>query len=119
MDGWVQAVAGVYGFQIPALAFNRQAGDGFYSPSKNEINMSKPSIVTLIHEFRHAMQSKQVATGFSRLARDVEHDARAWSLSLYFKVAPVSFRRLVAEGKIYHITMNDLTRGRTTPILEL
>ena len=79
------------------------AGDGFYQPSTRTIHMTKPSIITFLHEFRHAMQHlihKQVDP-------DIEVDARAWSLSLYFVVAPRTLKRLVREGKVFHTTIND------------
>jgi hypothetical protein len=37
------------------------------------------------------------------ITEDVERDARAWSLSLYYKVRPKLFKRLVKERRIFHI----------------
>jgi hypothetical protein len=108
LDKWVGTASSVYQMNRPLICIDALAGSGYYRISSNEIYMSKPSIITLIHEFRHAMQRQGKARGWSGRESDLEHDARGWSLSIYFKVAPVSFRRLVEEGKIYHITPADL-----------
>jgi len=108
---WVEKAAEIYSIPKPTLVSSPTAGYGFYSPSTNKIYMNTASIVTVIHEFRHALQSQNRASGFNNDPTQVEHDARGWSLSLYYKVAPRSFRRLVANGSIFHISVNDLTRG--------
>ena len=112
MDKWVGTASSVYGMRRPLVVIDRTAGSGYYHIGRNEIHMSNPSIITVIHEFRHAMQRQGKARGWSGATADLEHDARGWSLSIYFKVAPVSFRRLVQEGKIYHITPADLVPVR-------
>jgi hypothetical protein len=109
MQEWTQKASNAYGIPMPVIVEDTAAGSGFYHLASNTIHMSKPSVVTVIHEFRHALQRHNKAKGFSYLENDVEPDARAWSLSLYYKVAPRSFRRLVEEGKIFHIEMSDLT----------
>lgn len=95
---------GYHGMRTPVTIVNPNAGTGFYLPHRNEIHMAYPSIITYLHEFRHAMQ----AQGFAGNFRDAEHDARGWSLSLYNKVAPRTLRRLVREGKVFHITEADM-----------
>jgi hypothetical protein len=112
MDKWIGTASSVYGMRRPLLCIDATAGSGYYLIAENEIHMSKASIITLIHEFRHAMQRQGKARGWSGRQSDLEHDARGWSLSIYFKVAPVSFRRLVQEGKIFHITPADLMPAR-------
>lgn len=104
LDKWVGEVTEVYGMMRPVLTVDPEAGAGYYLIRRNEIVMSKPSIVTLLHEFRHAMQRQGKA---GRQFRGVEDDARAWSLSLYWLVAPRLLKRLVAEGKILHTTPAD------------
>lgn len=103
MDVWLLLVSINYGMQKPKLVRDPSAAYGFYIPSRNEIHMSKPSIVTMLHEFRHAMQHQQKAGNW----RDAEKDARGWSLSLYFKIAPRTLKRLVAEEKVLHMTVAD------------
>jgi len=75
----------------------------FYN-SVLHIDANRRSITTLIHEYRHHMQFM----GMNMVDEDVEEDARAWSLSLYYKTRPVLFERLVREGKIFHIDPRDL-----------
>jgi hypothetical protein len=100
---WTIMVSVDRGMECPKLMINPSAGYGYYSQRHNEIHMSKPSIVTLFHEFRHAMQYQ----GKAGTWRDEEHDARGWSLSLYFKIAPRTLKRLVAEEKVLHMTVAD------------
>lgn len=108
---WVEKVSEAYGMEVPAFHWDTEAdmgGGGFYRPSDHSITMSPnhPSITTLIHEFRHALQHKR--KGAAMVDPDVEIDARAWSLSLYHTVRPRLFDRLVREGRIFHITVRDL-----------
>ena len=56
---WVGDAAAVYG--LPAITLRHTspaeaAGSGCYLPAFGEIRMPKPSVVTLFHEFRHALQ---------------------------------------------------------------
>lgn len=111
MNAWLTQGAEIYGIPRPNLIQDSRAGYGCYQLATNNICMSKPSVITLLHEFRHALQNHQRATGFNNDPRQVEPDARAWSLSLYYRVAPRSFRRLVAQGSIFFVSTNDLTRG--------
>ena len=95
---------GYHGMARPMLYKDPSAGSGYYVPATNTIHMAHPSVITYLHEFRHAMQ----AQGFAGEFRDAEDDARAWSLSLYYSVAPRSLRRLVEAGQVYHLTAEDL-----------
>jgi hypothetical protein len=78
-------------------------GGGFYQRDNHSITMSPnhPSVITLIHETRHALQAKE--KGAAMITQDVERDARAWSLSLYYQVRPNLLKRLVREGRVFHI----------------
>ena len=94
---WLDEVSPIYGMTAPKLKVQeRGVGIGLYHASGNTIYMPYPSITTLLHEFRHAFQHSHP----SRMVRDIEDDARAWSLSLYYRVAPRTVRRLAAEGRI-------------------
>lgn len=95
---WLEEASSVYGMRTPTLHHQRKgSGSGYYKPITNSIHMPHPSIVTLLHEFRHAYQHSHP----SRMVADVEDDARAWSLSLYYRVAPRSLRRLTQAGKVF------------------
>lgn len=103
---WVDKISDVYNMEKPEFYWDEEAdygGGGFYRPLDHSITMSPnhPSIVTLIHETRHALQYKD--KGAPMITPDIEKDARAWSLSLYYKVKPNLFKRLVTEGRIFHI----------------
>ena len=113
MDKWVGKASAIYEMRRPLVGVTRTAGTGYYRRDTNEIHMAYPSIVTLIHEFRHAMQAQGKApVAITENLNAVEDDARAWSLSVYYKVAPRLFRKLVREGKILHITPDDLLARR-------
>jgi hypothetical protein len=93
---WLAEVSVIYRMNQPKLKKTSWAGQGCYEALTNTIHMKYPSITTLLHEFRHAYQFSHP----SRLVDDVEDDARAWSLSLYYKIAPRTVRRLASQGKI-------------------
>lgn len=107
MRAWLVLVSQHYGLKTPVLVQNEFAMTGYYAPTTNEIHMAYPSIITLLHEFRHAMQSQ--GWEWSAPGGDREYDARAWSLSLYYAVAPKTLRRLVAEGRVLHTTLADFS----------
>ena len=108
---WVNDVSEAYGMEPPSFRWSTEAdfgGGGFYRPLDHSITMSPnhQSVTTLIHETRHALQTK--GKGAPMISPDIEVDARAWSLSLYYKVRPNLFKRLVREGRIFHISPADL-----------
>lgn len=107
LEAWMFIVClderGYHGMRKPTLVRDENAGSGYYLVDSNEIHMSKPSIITLLHEFRHAMQ----AQGFAGRFRDPEEDARGWSLSLYYSAAPRSLERLVRENRVFFMEPAD------------
>lgn len=105
-ENWVNTISDIYGMERPSFHWSAEAdygGGGFYRPSDHSITMSPnhPSVITLIHETRHALQ--HAGKGAPMISRDFERDARAWSLSLYYKVRPNLLKRLVREGRVFHI----------------
>lgn len=113
METWLETVSLIYKLPKPDLAVKATSyvGSGFYSPRSNLIALPKPSIVTLLHEFRHAMQYwNRAGSHFRRGVGSeerggLEDDARAWSLSLYHSVAPRTFRKLARDGQIFFVDM--------------
>jgi hypothetical protein len=103
MHTWLDGASSIYRMEPPRLNLDRGSGHGCYYPGRNTIHVPYPSVVTLLHEFRHAMQHQK---GAGR-GVDIEDDARAWSLSLYYLVAPRTLTRLGSEGAIFFV--NDLT----------
>lgn len=100
---WLTSVARAYRMKPVALAWDEQAalaGGGFYQPASHTLTLNprRPSVITLLHEMRHALQYQ--GCGAPMITDDVERDARAWSLSLYFQVRPDQFERLVRQGQI-------------------
>ncbi len=102
---WMLEVSNSYNMENPKLAWSNEAdlaGGGFYIREKHMIVMSpnRASLITFLHEYRHALQNK---TDESLVSEDTEIDARAWSLSLYYQVKPALLKKLVLEGKVFHI----------------
>jgi rRNA maturation protein Nop10 len=84
-------------------------GSGFYNRETNHIELPHYSVVTLLHEFKHAMQ---------HLTNQPQNEevARGWSLSLFYKAAPKHFKRAVDRAIIFFITPEDIT-DRPEPML--
>lgn len=108
MGIWVQKMADLYNMERPKFYFidgakgkaqYRKTGGGCYIPSHHEIYVfEKPSITTLLHEFRHAMQFQ---LGVKKFRGDHEEDARAWSVSLYRLSLPKSYKNAVEKGILH------------------
>jgi len=113
-QGWVTDAAEVYG--LPGLTLRHTspaeaAGSGCYLPILGEIRMPKPSVVTLFHEFRHAIQHHRpsdVHYWLDPTAQPAEDDARAWSLSLFHQVRPQLLASAVEAGSVFYIIPEDL-----------
>ena len=108
MGIWVQKMSALYGMRTPKFYFvggregnaeYRRTGGGCYFPSLNEMYVfKKPSLTTLLHEFRHAMQTQKRVKCFRG---DKEEDARAWSVSLYRLSCPISYKKAVDKGTMH------------------
>ena len=108
MNRWLEDATRIY--KAPAVSL--YVGDGdYYRPGRARIVMIKPSIITLLHEFRHHLQHTVAPEG--TLMSDIEDDARAWSLSLYHQIAPRTLRRLAEQNKVFHLTPD--MKNRQTP----
>jgi hypothetical protein len=114
-QAWLDTAADVY--DLPAIGLvlttrREAAGSGCYLATRNEIRMPKASVVTLFHEFRHAIQHHQPDEVWYRVDETtpaVEDDARAWSLSLFHQVRPQLLASAVEAGRVFYITHEDLT----------
>ena len=111
---WVSDAAGIYDLETVALRHTSPrdaAGSGCYLPAHNEIRIPKASVVTLFHEFRHALQHHRPDDPqyrVDRAAPAAEDDARAWSLSLFQQVRPQLLVAAVESGRVFYISTEDL-----------
>jgi hypothetical protein len=104
---WLMEVCNIYGIKtIPTLEFNpseggyHSTGGGTYRPANAHITLYKKfSLVTLLHEFRHHMQSTK--QGMTLHRNDHEEDARAWSVSLFKLATPKMFANAVEKGLLH------------------
>lgn len=84
----IEFVSGTEGNALYAVS-----GGGVYDSRINAIHLfKKVSLVTFLHELRHAMQH------ILELEVNREKDARAWSLSAYYIADPIRFQRAVDKG---------------------
>lgn len=106
---WVRTVSAEYNMTPPVIRYEGEAGEaygyGCYSPADHEIVLRYPSRMTVLHEFRHAMQHQPGVEMVPSTHGDIqiEEDARAWSMSLFAQARPRLFERLVAEGRVLHV----------------
>lgn len=107
MRTWVDKVSAVYGMRPPTLERmppSRCSGSGCYWPGLHKIGIPKPSLMTLMHEARHAFQHHGIPMVQATHGDDrIEEDARAWSMSLFYTMRPERFKRLALERKIFHV----------------
>lgn len=95
---WLNEISEIYDIPVVTYIETSDAGTGYYKPITNSIHMAYPSIITLMHEFRHTMQHK---IGVLQPYNNKEEDAKAWSLSLYHQVAPNTLQKLIKEGRVF------------------
>jgi hypothetical protein len=98
IEKWIATVSAAYGMPEPLVRFAPLSVLGAFVPAQGPggmIVMDHFSVVTLLHEYRHAMHLAGVAGAIGG-----EEDARAWSLSLFRLAAPRRFRRMRAEGRL-------------------
>lgn len=67
-----------------------------YNPRTSTIGLPKISMVSFLHEYRHHMQ----ANGKQHYS-DIVKDARGWSISMFRRACPGSFRRARAANLIW------------------
>ncbi len=108
---WSDRVSDIYNLPAPSVVYfpglPGEHGGGAYTPENQVIWLAKPSIITMFHEFRHHMQ-------LARGQKSTEEDARGWSLSLYYRVRPQMFKRLVRQGRVHGMTVRDLCRRNSS-----
>jgi hypothetical protein len=127
---WISTVSAAYEVEVPRLVWSEDLPlHGMYVPSEKTLYMQRASITTLLHEYRHHLQAagKQMKVptaeeqtlivesinpeGRTReetiqliQSAAIEYDAYAWSMSLYHKLRPEQFKRMVRAGRIHFIS---------------
>ena len=72
----------IYNFSETKITYQENFyGTGGYCPSKDDIILNKPSLVTFLHEFYHRLAHKNSLN-------NSEDNARGWSISAYYLAAP-------------------------------
>jgi hypothetical protein len=101
---WLIRASSAYGMEVPEFAVVPPVECylwGCYDTVGRTIFLPRHSVVTLLHEFRHHMQNVHLRPrpwGYM----GAEHDARAWSQSLFYQVRPELFTKARDEGRILH-----------------
>ena len=73
------------------VSFRSSSTGSCYLPNRHVIVLTKPSVCTVLHEWRHAWQ-------YVTRGRCSERDACRWSINLFRKVWPDKYARLRHEG---------------------
>jgi len=105
-EKWMSRASEIYSVEPPKFTWDPMAtlaGGGEYRSRTKTMAMSKVSVTTFLHEFRHHLQFE----GAPMIDPDIEEDARAWSLSLYYAVRPNLLKKMVQQGRIFHIDHAD------------
>lgn len=90
-----EKISSVYRFSTPSLIENTYE---YYFVAGERIGLPKVSLVSSLHEYRHHMQKK----GRLRF-RDVEVDARAWSISAFHYSLPEDFDSAWRRGRVWYL----------------
>lgn len=110
MQTWLDETADAYGVARVRVQLRPPSRLGFrgcmYSPQESMITISSLSLLMLFHQFRHHMQF----LGRVDLSEHVhpEYDAHGWACSLYNRCDAAAFRRLVFEGGVPGMDVEDL-----------
>jgi hypothetical protein len=103
VEAFLTKASAICGINKPNFAFKHNPlmynmTGGCYVYDTNTIFLfTKFSLVTLLHEFRHAMQYQ---TGCCP-QDESEEDSRGWSCSLYFIADPERYDRAVTKGILH------------------
>jgi len=104
IDIWADVVSQQYGIEKPVIVID----EGLfpcYSVASHKIRLNKVSVVSLFHEFAHAIQ---VRTGKPKMESEVW--ARTFSCKLFKTASPLNYRR-ACERKTLLFTLDDEVRA--------
>jgi len=106
MGELVQELSEVYEIACPRLRMKdidgSYSGGSTFDPDENIITMrGKLSIITLLHEFAHALLHSSAPDLHDTNRRDSEGFCRIWSVLLFKTVYPEQFAKLYYNGGSY------------------
>jgi len=105
-DALLHDLSEIYAIPQPTLHISdpeHAMGSGFFNGTSNHIELPHYSVVTTLHEFKHALQHHLHQP-------QNEEVARGWSLSLFYHAAPKHFKTAVERGIVFFIEQEDTTR---------
>jgi len=88
-------ISEVYNIPKPTLIVDTYE---YYNIPSETIGLPRVSLVSALHEFRHHMQKYGM-----QHYRDIEVDARAWSISAFKLALPEDFERAWRAGRIWYL----------------
>jgi len=95
MRTWLSEVSKLCEIKKPLLKIDSEMyASGRYYADKNQIILPKVSVVTLLHEFAHALNHQKGLP-------NSEDNARAWSCSLFKNAAPKHYAKAVRKNLIF------------------
>jgi len=104
IDVWAGEVSMQYGIEKPTVVIDKSFSPS-YTPWEHKIRLNKVSVVSLFHEFAHAIQ---VRTGKPKMESEVW--ARTFSCKLFKTASPLNYRR-ACERKTLLFTLDDEVRA--------
>lgn len=97
MRGLCAKLSELYGVPKPKVALRPSAFMGpHYNSRQNRIVLTKPSLVSFLHEFAHHILHSHGKT-------QNEEFPRAFSLGLFKKIAPLMFEKAKSEGRLLFV----------------
>lgn len=91
-------------------------GEYHAAPSEDDwsvIVLRKWSVLSLLHQYRHHMQEHSDDLGVVyKNDHEKGTDAQAWACSLFYRVAPRRFRRMVRAGRVQGVYPEDLLKRK-------
>ena len=89
------SLSGVYDIPVPRLI--RHSSE-VYMRFNETVGLPHPSLVSALHEYRHHMQKYGM-----QAKRDIEVDARGWSISMFKTALPKSFDKAWRAGRVWYM----------------
>lgn len=98
LETMIQKITEIYEVDQPSLTLNPTRGNCYY-PHRKEISIMSYSIISMLHELRHHLQH----SGIQNQDLTIEQDARAFSLRIFSKACPKSFKKSVQANRVHHV----------------